>query len=34
MNIFKEALAAKNQLKGVVPATPLTENLNLSDEFE
>ena len=25
MNIFKEALAAKNQLKGVVPATPLTE---------
>ena len=34
MNIFKEALAAKNQLQGVVPATPLTENLNLSDEFE
>ena len=34
MNIFKEALAAKNQLKGVVQATPLTENLNLSDEFE
>ncbi|TDE42915.1 threonine dehydratase [Flavobacterium rhamnosiphilum] len=34
MNIFKEVLAAKNQLQGVVPATPLTENLNLSDEFE
>ncbi|TDE54271.1 threonine ammonia-lyase IlvA [Flavobacterium sp. GT3P67] len=34
MNIFKEVVAAKNQLQGVVPATPLTENLNLSDEFE
>ncbi len=34
MNIFKEVIAAKNQLQGVVPATPLTENLNLSDEFE
>ena len=34
MNIFKEVLVAKNQLQGVVPATPLTENLNLSDEFE
>lgn len=33
MNIFKEVLAAKNQLQGVVPATPLTESLNLSEEF-
>ncbi len=34
MNILKEVLAAKKQLQNVVPATPLTENLNLSDEFE
>lgn len=34
MNIFKEVLAAKIQLQGVVPATPLIESLNLSDEFE
>ena len=34
MNIFKEVVTAKNQFQGVVPATPLTENLNLSDEFE
>jgi threonine dehydratase len=34
MNILEEALAASNQLQGVVSPTPLTENLNLSDEFE
>ena len=34
MNIVKEALAAKNQLDGVVSPTPLTENRNLSEEFE
>lgn len=33
MNIFKEVLAAKKQLEGVVPTTPLIESLNLSDEF-
>ena len=33
MTIFKEVLAAKKQLQGIVSATPLTENLNLSDEF-
>ena len=34
MDIFKEILAAQNQLKGVVPTTPLTENINLSEEFQ
>jgi threonine dehydratase len=34
MNLFQEIAQAKNQLKGVVQITPLTENLNLSDEFE
>ncbi len=33
MTIFKEVLAAKKQLQGIVSVTPLTENLNLSDEF-
>lgn len=33
MTIFNEVLAAKKQLQGVVSPTPLTENLNLSDEF-
>ncbi len=33
MTIFKEALSAKKQLQNIVPITPLTENLNLSDEF-
>ena len=34
MNLFKEALIAKNQLQGVVTPTPLTENTNLSNEFD
>lgn len=34
MSLFQEIVQAKNQLKGVVQVTPLTENLNLSDEFE
>lgn len=34
MTLFNESLAAKKQLQGVVSPTPLTENLNLSDEFE
>lgn len=34
MTLFNESLAAKKQLEGVVSPTPLTENLNLSDEFE
>ena len=34
MNLFQEIVQAKNQLNGVVQVTPLTENLNLSDEFE
>ncbi|WP_338406926.1 threonine ammonia-lyase IlvA [uncultured Flavobacterium sp.] len=33
MTIFEGVLAAKKQLQGIVSATPLTENLNLSDEF-
>ena len=32
--IFKEAIIAKDQLKGVVSPTPLTENTNLSNEFD
>ena len=34
MNLFQEIVQAKNQLNGVVQVTPLTENINLSDEFE
>lgn len=34
MNLFQEIAQAKNQLNGVVQVTPLTENLNLSEEFE
>lgn len=34
MNLFKEAIIAKNQLQGVVSPTPLTENTNLSNEFD
>lgn len=34
MNVFKEIIKAKKQLQGVAQVTPLTENLNLSDEFE
>ena len=34
MTLFKEVLSAKKQLQNVVPATPLAENLNLSDEFK
>lgn len=33
MNLFNEIVQAKNQLDGVVQNTPLTENINLSDEF-
>lgn len=33
MNLFKEAVIAKNQLQGVVSPTPLTENTNISTEF-
>ena len=34
MNLFNEVLAAKKQLENVVAATPLTQNLNLSEEFQ
>ncbi|OCB78093.1 threonine ammonia-lyase IlvA [Flavobacterium crassostreae] len=34
MTIFKEVEKAKKQLEGVVTPTPLTINLNLSEEFE
>ena len=34
MNIFKQVLAAKKQLEGVVSPTPLTQSLNLSEEFD
>ncbi|WP_310556834.1 threonine ammonia-lyase IlvA [Flavobacterium sp.] len=34
MDVFKEIVAAQNQLKGVVQATPLIENINLSEEFD
>lgn len=34
MNLFNEIVEAKNQLKDVVQNTPLTENMNLSDEFD
>ncbi|WP_134139670.1 MULTISPECIES: threonine ammonia-lyase IlvA [unclassified Flavobacterium] len=34
MSLFNEVLNAKKQLADVVAATPLTQNLNLSDEFK
>ncbi|MEL1253025.1 threonine ammonia-lyase IlvA [Flavobacterium sp. DGU38] len=34
MNLFDEVLNAKKQLENVVAATPLTQSLNLSDEFK
>lgn len=34
MNIFKQVLSAKKQLEGVVSPTPLTQSLNLSEEFD
>lgn len=34
MDLFNEVLAAKKQLENVVAATPLTQNLNLSEEFK
>src|SRR5689334_21259976 len=34
MNLFNEVIAARKQLENVVAATPLTQNLNLSDEFK
>jgi threonine dehydratase len=34
MNLFNEVITAKEQLSKVVAATPLTQNLNLSDEFK
>ncbi|PRZ25212.1 threonine ammonia-lyase IlvA [Flavobacterium granuli] len=34
MTIFKQVLVAKKQLDGVVSPTALTQNLNLSEEFE
>ncbi|WP_188049536.1 threonine ammonia-lyase IlvA [Flavobacterium sp. GP15] len=33
MTTYEQVLAAKNQLKEVVTATPLSKNLNLSEEF-
>ncbi|MBF7092540.1 threonine ammonia-lyase IlvA [Flavobacterium sp. ALJ2] len=34
MTLFNEVITAKEQLSNVVAATPLTQNLNLSDEFK
>ncbi|MBP4140564.1 threonine ammonia-lyase IlvA [Flavobacterium sp. P4023] len=34
MTTYEQVLAAKNQLKEVVTATPLSKNLNLSEEFD
>lgn len=34
MMLFNEVITAKEQLSKVVAATPLTQNLNLSDEFK
>ncbi|OXA83841.1 threonine ammonia-lyase IlvA [Flavobacterium hercynium] len=34
MNLLNDVLAAKKQLENVVAATPLTQNLNLSEEFK
>ena len=33
MKIFKQVVAAKKQMKGVVSPTPLIQSLNLSEEF-
>ena len=33
MNLFQSIQQAQQELANVVPATPLTENLNLSEEF-
>ncbi|MEL1239742.1 threonine ammonia-lyase IlvA [Flavobacterium flavipallidum] len=33
MNLFQQIQEAKEQLQGVVMATPLTENINISNEF-
>ena len=34
MELFQEILAAQKQLQTVVPTTPLSQNLNLSEEFQ
>ena len=34
MKMYQQVVLAKKQLKGVVTATPLTKNLNLSEEFD
>ena len=34
MNLFDEIIIAKKQLHGVVNPTPLTANLNLSEEYQ
>ncbi|MEM0577898.1 threonine ammonia-lyase IlvA [Flavobacterium polysaccharolyticum] len=34
MNLFQSIQQAQQELSNVVPATPLTENLNLSEEFD
>ena len=34
MTVYEQVLTAKKQLTGVVAATPLTRNLNLSEEFD
>lgn len=34
MSLFDKVVAAKERLKGVVHPTPLTQNINLSDEFQ
>jgi threonine dehydratase len=34
MKTYEEALEAKQQLNGVISPTPLTENINLSEEFQ
>jgi hypothetical protein len=34
MNVFDEVMKAKIQLDGVVFPTPLTEKINLSEEFQ
>ena len=34
MNLFDKVVAANERLKGVVNPTPLTQNINLSDEFQ
>ena len=34
MNLFQSIQQAQQELANVVPATPLTENLNLSENLE